>query len=93
MEAAERMDKKYVYEEKLLGLCCRRYVSVLSFSKQDAFLEHAGVGTRSNISELYRLFTFETIHELQLSISQNLKESILAYVSSDTIFEQPDTHR
>lgn len=48
------------------------------FSKMNGFR----VGRRG--PEIYSLFTFETLHNLHLGISEMLKECVFSYLSSDT---------
>lgn len=86
MEGADGMYKKYFYREKLyLVQAAKHMMSVLSQSKLESLLEHAAFRIQSMSSDMYRLFMLERLQKFHIGISKLLKDTVIVYLSSDTI--------
>lgn len=64
-------------------------ISLLSLPKSVSFLEHAKFGMQRMLPNKYGLITFEALRNLHLGISKMLKETLVTYLSSDTILTDP----
>lgn len=75
---AERTAEKDVFKEKLhLFRAAEDALLVLSLTRCDSFLNHAGRKGQSLSIEMYRLFAFEPLFNLHFGISKILKVTVI----------------